>query len=221
MRRFAARQFAVRLGDIDLERDDEPSAPETYTVKQIYAHPKFSRVGFYNDIAVLELTKPVRKSPYVIPICLPHSRYRHERFAGARPTVVGWGTTYYGTSSRRTPESDPGSLSNSFPVIFECCLSTGGKESTVQRQAVLPVWRNEDCNSAYFQPITGNFLCAGYSQGGKDACQGDSGGPLMLRTDGRWIQIGIVSFGNKCGEPGYPGVYTRVTEYIDWIKSHF
>ncbi|XP_060821214.1 clotting factor B-like isoform X2 [Bombus pascuorum] len=190
-RPFAARQFTVRLGDIDLERNDEPSAPETYAVKQIHAHPKFSRVGFYNDIAVLELTRTVRKSPYVIPICLPQLRYRKERFAGARPTVVGWGTTYY-----------------------------GGKESTVQRQAVLPVWRNEDCNAAYFQPITSNFLCAGYSQGGKDACQGDSGGPLMLRADGRWIQIGIVSFGNKCGEPGYPGVYTRVTEYIDWIKSN-
>ncbi|CAK9794663.1 Proclotting enzyme [Anthophora quadrimaculata] len=190
-RPFAARQFTVRLGDIDLERDDEPSAPETYTVSKIHAHPKFSRVGFYNDIAVLELTKPVRKSPYVIPICLPQIRYRNERFAGARPTVVGWGTTYY-----------------------------GGKESTVQRQAVLPVWRNEDCNAAYFQPITSNFLCAGYSQGGKDACQGDSGGPLMLRADGRWIQIGIVSFGNKCGEPGYPGVYTRVTEYTDWIKNN-
>ncbi|XP_026668337.1 clotting factor B-like isoform X2 [Ceratina calcarata] len=190
-RPFAARQFTVRLGDIDLERDDEPSAPETYAVKQIHAHPKFSRVGFYNDIAVLELTRPVRKSSYVIPICLPQARYRSEEFAGARPTVVGWGTTYY-----------------------------GGKESTVQRQAVLPVWRNEDCNAAYFQPITSNFLCAGYSQGGKDACQGDSGGPLMLRADGRWIQIGIVSFGNKCGEPGYPGVYTRVTEYIDWIKNN-
>ncbi|XP_076239167.1 proclotting enzyme isoform X2 [Calliopsis andreniformis] len=190
-RPFAARQFTVRLGDIDLERNDEPSAPETYAVKQIYAHPKFSRVGFYNDIAVLELARPVRRSPYVIPICLPQLRYRNERFAGARPTVVGWGTTYY-----------------------------GGKESTVQRQAVLPVWRNEDCNAAYFQPITSNFLCAGYSQGGKDACQGDSGGPLMLRADGKWVQIGIVSFGNKCGEPGYPGVYTRVTEYIDWIKSN-
>ncbi|XP_043509721.1 clotting factor B-like isoform X1 [Frieseomelitta varia] len=190
-RPFAARQFTVRLGDIDLERNDEPSAPETYAVKHIHAHPKFSRVGFYNDIAILELTRTVRKSPYVIPICLPQLHYRKERFAGARPTVVGWGTTYY-----------------------------GGKESTVQRQAVLPVWRNEDCNAAYFQPITSNFLCAGYSQGGKDACQGDSGGPLMLRADGRWIQIGIVSFGNKCGEPGYPGVYTRVTEYVDWIKSN-
>lgn len=188
---FSARQFTVRLGDIDLERDDEPSSPETYTVKAVHAHNKFSRVGFYNDIAILELSSPVKKSPYVIPICLPQGRYRTEIFSGARPTVVGWGTTYY-----------------------------GGKESTVQRQAVLPVWRNEDCNAAYFQPITGNFLCAGYSQGGKDACQGDSGGPLMLRAEGKWMQIGIVSFGNKCGEPGYPGVYTRVTEYSDWIKNN-
>lgn len=86
----------MRLGDIDLERDDEPSSPETYAVKEIHAHPKFSRVGFYNDIAVLELTRPVRRSPYIIPICLPQARFRGEPFAGARPTVVGWGTTYYG-----------------------------------------------------------------------------------------------------------------------------
>lgn len=97
---------------------------------------------------------------------------------------------------------------------------TGGKESTVQRQVTLAVWRTEDCDAAYNQPINGKFLCAGYSQGGKDACQGDSGGPLMLQIKGHWTQIGIVSFGNKCGEPGYPGVYTRVSEFINWIKDN-
>lgn len=86
----------MRLGDIDLERDDEPSSPETYTVKAIHGHPKFTRQGFYNDIAVLELTRPVRRTPYVIPVCLPQARFLEEPFAGSRPTVVGWGTTYYG-----------------------------------------------------------------------------------------------------------------------------
>jgi serine protease 56 len=41
----------VRLGDIDLSSDTEPSAPVTFKVKDIRAHPRFSRVGFYNDIA--------------------------------------------------------------------------------------------------------------------------------------------------------------------------
>ncbi|XP_050314842.1 proclotting enzyme isoform X2 [Anthonomus grandis grandis] len=190
-RPFSARQFTVRLGDVDLKRDDEPSAPVTFKVTEIRAHKQFSRVGFYNDIAILKLDRPARKSKYVIPLCLPPREARQEQFSGKRSTVVGWGTTFY-----------------------------GGKESTVQRQAILPVWRNEDCNQAYFQPITSNFICAGYSEGGIDACQGDSGGPLMLNWDARWIQIGVVSFGNKCGEPGYPGVYTRVTEYLDWIAEN-
>ena len=47
--------------------------------------------------------------------------------------------------------------------------------------------------------------------------QGDSGGPLQLLFNNHWIQIGIVSFGNKCADPGYPGVYTRVTEFLEWI----
>ncbi|XP_044570110.1 nuclear pore complex protein DDB_G0274915 isoform X3 [Drosophila ananassae] len=190
---FAARQFTVRLGDIDLSTDAEPSDPVTFAVKEVRTHERFSRIGFYNDIAILVLDKPVRKSKYVIPVCLPKGIRMppKERLPGRRATVVGWGTTYY-----------------------------GGKESTSQRQAELPIWRNEDCDRSYFQPINENFICAGYSDGGVDACQGDSGGPLMMRYDSHWVQLGVVSFGNKCGEPGYPGVYTRVTQYLDWIRDH-
>lgn len=88
--RFAARQFTVRLGDIDLSTDREPSAPVTFKVTEVRAHPRFSRVGFYNDIAVLVLDRPARKSKYVIPVCLPTP--------GAIPTK----------------ERLPGFLSNSF-----------------------------------------------------------------------------------------------------------
>lgn len=68
---FAARQFTVRLGDIDLSTDKEPSEPVTFKVTEVRTHERFSRVGFYNDIAILVLDRPVRKSKYVIPVCLP------------------------------------------------------------------------------------------------------------------------------------------------------
>lgn len=82
--RFAARQFTVRLGDIDLSTDREPSSPVTFKVTEVRAHPRFSRVGFYNDIAVLVLDRPVRKSKYVVPVCLPQPNLlpTKERLAG-------------------------------------------------------------------------------------------------------------------------------------------
>lgn len=82
--RFAARQFTVRLGDIDLSTDRESSAPVTFKVTEVRAHPRFSRVGFYNDIAVMVLDRPVRKSKFVIPICLPKPSLvpSKERLAG-------------------------------------------------------------------------------------------------------------------------------------------
>ena len=46
----------MRLGDVDLSVDHEPSEPVTYKVKEIRAHPRFSRVGFYNDIAGTAIT---------------------------------------------------------------------------------------------------------------------------------------------------------------------
>lgn len=93
---FNARQFTVRLGDVDLRRDDEPSSPETFYVIDVQGHHKFSRVGFYNDIAILILDRPVKRSKYIIPLCLPPKSSKSDTFIGQTPTVVGWGTTYYG-----------------------------------------------------------------------------------------------------------------------------
>lgn len=48
--------------------------------------------------------------------------------------------------------------------------------------------------------------------------QGDSGGPLMYHSD-LWQVVGIVSWGHGCGGPNTPGVYTKVTAYLNWIYS--
>ena len=53
-----------------------------------------------------------------------------------------------------------------------------------------------------------------------DVCrQGYSGGPLTYRdrATGRVQLVGIVSTGVGCGHPTFPGVYTRVSMYVDWI----
>jgi hypothetical protein len=64
-------------------------------------------------------------------------------------------------------------------------------------------------------------ICAGLELGGKDSCQGDSGGPLVARDEGGCPrQIGIVSWGDGCAEKEAYGVYTRVSQYADWLQKY-
>lgn len=53
-----------------------------------------------------------------------------------------------------------------------------------------------------------------------DSCEGDSGGPLQVISYRPYSAkiVGIVSFGVGCATK-WPGIYTRVAHYIDWIES--
>jgi len=52
--------------------------------------------------------------------------------------------------------------------------------------------------------------------------QGDSGGALAVNeTDGRWTQVGVVSFGSSAGcTRGHPVGFARVTSFLNWISSN-
>ncbi|MFI5592954.1 S1 family peptidase [Amycolatopsis sp. NPDC051758] len=94
-------------------------------------------------------------------------------------------------------------------------VADGGARSDYLRSAQVPVVSDTECRTDYDVYDPRSMVCAGYADGGIDACQGDSGGPLVVGD----TLIGIVSFGDGCGKAGKPGVYTRVSAYVDDIQA--
>ncbi|CAF3672859.1 unnamed protein product [Rotaria sordida] len=162
--------------------------------KRIVLHASYNTNGkSINDIALIELDQIVdfNNSRFGF-ICLP---LKHVSEGEAYPPigketwVVGWGTTRY-----------------------------EGQVSQVLMQVTVPITTNKGCKEVITTPA--KQVCAGYDKGGKDSCQGDSGGPLVLDIgQGVFELIGLVSFGIGCAKYMKPGIYTRVSSYIDWINT--
>lgn len=100
-------------------------------------------------------------------------------------------------------------------------LKEGGSRPTVLMELTMKIWNNDKCRTTYGSTapagIKSSMLCAGKQ--GKDSCSGDSGGPFVAPVGDHWEQIGVVSWGIGCGKQHYPGVYTRVSEMMDWIDK--
>ncbi|KAL9694467.1 hypothetical protein quinque_013752 [Culex quinquefasciatus] len=163
------------------------------TIKSIVLHPEYLCSKPYNDIALLESTKVIFFNQNVRPICLATSQDSSGHVEGKLAAVSGWGWSH---ENRKE----------------------GVKPDTLQR-AVVDVFRNEDCEAFYRdgnrpRTIANTQLCAGKRTGGIDSCWADSGGPLVTNGD---VLIGIVSTGIGCARSGFPGIYTRVSEFTNWI----
>lgn len=100
-------------------------------------------------------------------------------------------------------------------------LGSGGPVPDVLQEVSLPIL-GKACTGRVIagSMITSQMMCAGVTEGGKNSCQGDSGGPLTVEEKGKTVIVGLVSFGDSCSLPGSPGVYTRVSEYLDWISKN-
>uniref|UniRef100_A0A2K5ZNJ1 trypsin n=1 Tax=Mandrillus leucophaeus TaxID=9568 RepID=A0A2K5ZNJ1_MANLE len=94
-------------------------------------------------------------------------------------------------------------------------LSSGADYPDELQCLEAPVLTQAKCEASYPGRITSNMFCAGFLEGGKDSCQGDSGGPVV--SNGQ-LQ-GIVSWGDGCAQKNKPGVYTKVYNYLTWIKN--
>ncbi|RWS12613.1 trypsin-like serine proteinase 1 [Dinothrombium tinctorium] len=99
-------------------------------------------------------------------------------------------------------------------------ISEGGSKSDKLRKVDVSVQNSDYCKKAYKTLFSDEyFICAGVLEGGKDSCQADSGGPLIQRKNGKAYLVGVVSFGIGCARRGNPGVYAKVSHYVDWIKQ--
>ena len=97
-----------------------------------------------------------------------------------------------------------------------------GELSDVLIEVSVEVITNEECDASgddtdnYNDQITENMLCA--RDNGEDSCQGDSGGPLVSGNAATgYTQMGVVSWGIGCADPNFPGVYSRISQAINWI----
>lgn len=188
-----ASSFTVRLGDHNLVRSDDAVSPVDVPVVKVERHADFVARTFKNDVAVLTMERPVKFNKFVRPVCLPYGDdFKTRDLNGYHAFVTGWGTTAF-----------------------------NGESSDVLKEAQIKIWDEESCKKAFQKevPISSVYLCAGDGNGRQDSCQGDSGGPLVLPDDGRFFLIGVVSFGKRCATVGYPGVYTRLTEFLPWLSE--
>lgn len=91
---------------------------------------------------------------------------------------------------------------------------TKANDALKLHMARVPILMREECRQIYPNLPVGQ-ICAGYRKGGIDACSGDSGGPLVVNRK----LAGVVSWGIGCGRIGFPGVYSEVAFYRQWIKE--
>ncbi|XP_063392762.1 phenoloxidase-activating enzyme-like isoform X2 [Cydia fagiglandana] len=197
----------IRLGDYDVNNDG-PDCVETagggknctdgaisIPIEKYTVHPNYNKnSNRQNDIVLIKLARMAPYTDFIRPICLPSLDITQKAPKKLYMTVAGWGAVN-ATVSR----------------------------SNVLRRVHVPYVDFYLCRHAYNKTqfnaqLSNGQLCAGGKN--RDSCRGDSGGPLMLLKGQTTELAGIVSFGpTPCGREDFPGVYTKVFAYNDWIKT--
>ncbi|KAJ1125863.1 hypothetical protein NDU88_004278 [Pleurodeles waltl] len=159
--------YTVRMGAYALSITTSSEA--TSALKKIIVNSNYSGApGSTGDIALLELKTPVAYSDIIFPVCLPSASLQIPD--GMMCWVTGWGTI------SKNQDTLP------YPWYLQ--------------EVSVPIVPTETCKASYTR-ILNDMICAGYTEGGKDACQGDSGGPLVCKFNNTWILSGIVLHHSK------------------------
>ncbi|EDV49803.1 chymotrypsin-2 [Drosophila erecta] len=166
--------------------------PNVVGVKKIIQHERYNPYNNYaNDISLLLVEKPFDFNGInVAPVKLPELAYA-------------------------TPQTNAGGEG----VLIGWGLNeTGGYLQSTLQEVDLKIYSDAECTQRHAGSTDPRYhICGGVDEGGKGQCSGDSGGPLIYNGQ----QVGIVSWSIKpCTVAPYPGVYTKVSQYIDWIRRN-
>ncbi|XP_045128788.1 phenoloxidase-activating factor 3-like isoform X2 [Portunus trituberculatus] len=190
----------VRLGDIDLARDNETNSnPSDYGVIDVILPPEFTEGVLYNDIALLKTDRKIEFNDAVFPYCVSSSPPP----VGTEVIVAGFGFINETHKSTHLMEATLGVL-----PLAECEQKYLDKEGERLKKAY----------PSLLQERSG-LLCAGDKKSG--VCRGDEGGPLFRqREDGSRYLEGLISFtGSFCGDGVLPGIFTAIADYVDFIDD--
>lgn len=200
VRKHRPEELKVRLGEWDVNRDDEFYPFVESNVREIIINPDFQASSLINDIALMrmEITIDAQQMPHISPSCLATPG---ESFDGQRCWLTGWGKDAFGQA---------------------------GSFQSVLKKVDLPIVSRQDCELALrYQTKLGKFfrlhssaICAG-GERGKDACEGDGGAGLYCQDlESGLIKVaGLVSWGVGCGQKGVPGIYTNLANFYNWIEN--
>ncbi|KAM4706628.1 complement factor I [Discoglossus pictus] len=164
---------------------------DSFPVKSVKVHESYNPKTYENDIALLEVV----------------NIYQSDKCMQVDNNLV--------------PACMPWS-SYQFKAGETCVVSGWGRAEGLSKVFHL-MWGHinlmDNCSSVYKERFLDKMECAGTYDGSIDACKGDSGGPLVCYDVNNVAYLwGIVSWGDNCGLAGYPGVYTKVSEYFEWIS---
>jgi len=185
----SAGSIIVVAGDHD-RSDNSNTYRRSYNVAMIFNHEDYAAASRFDaDISLLALSEKIQYNDRVGPACPPQAG---NLYVGDTCTVSGWGTLRAGA----------GSLPN------------------ILQWVNMPIPTNSACRGALGNSVTDGMICAGrIPENERDSCQGDSGGPMVVKNDNnRFEVVGLVSWGRGCAS-GTPGVYARVSTYLDWIEN--
>ncbi|XP_066917925.1 chymotrypsin-C-like isoform X2 [Clytia hemisphaerica] len=190
--RRPVRIFTAKLGDHNRDIDE---GEQTIQVSNYIVNENYQNTRLNNDLALVQLEKPVIFGRTVQPICLPEQGERTD--VGKKCYVTGWGKT-----------SNPGMVNNILQQL----------PMTVQNKT-----RCSTMNSKY-APLTDQMLCAANTEvvENQSVCHGDSGSPFVCQeSNGSWTLHGSVSWGSpQCDIKDAFTVFARISEFRNWIDQN-